>query len=72
LSAHSTDSSWTRALLWLGVIAPLVVAAVQAATGHWSEATWLLLLLGVVNAASWAAGVHGEKHPGRLSRLHLR
>ena len=72
MSAHGTETTWLRALLWLGVVTPLVITALQAATGHWSEATWLLLFLGVVNAAGWAADVHGEKHAGRLSRLHLR
>jgi hypothetical protein len=72
LSEHWTESTYVRVLLWLGIVAPLGVVVVQLAVGHLSEDTWLLLLLGVVNAASWAAGRHGEKHPGRLARLHPR
>jgi hypothetical protein len=72
LSEHRTERNYVRVLLWLCIVAPLGVAVVQLTLGHWSEETWLLLLLGVVNAASWATGRHGERHPGRLTRLHLR
>jgi hypothetical protein len=72
LSEHWTESTYVRILLWLGIAAPLGVVVVQLSVGHWSEETWLLLLLGVVNAASWGTGRHAEKHPGRLTRLRLR
>jgi hypothetical protein len=61
-------SNYVRALIWLGLVVPLGVVLFDVAAGRWTETTSLLLFLGVVNAAAWAAGRQGEE---RTSTSHL-